>query len=298
MEKQAMPIDELLPHGISNQLELVSRKTRQENSVINISGVTIGGPEIVIIAGPCSVETKEQLFNSAHVAKMNGATILRGGAYKPRTSPYSFQGLKEEGIKLLSQVRREYNIPVVTEVMDTRKLKFIADNVDMLQIGSRNMHNTALLEEAGKSGVPVLLKRGMSATIEEFLFAAEYILKQGNSQVVLCERGIRTFEPSTRFTLDISAIPMIKRISHLPVIVDPSHGTGHWWMVPELAKAALAAGADGLIIEVHYDPNRALCDGSQSLNPDTFETLMNDLVQIGHAVGREIFSTVGREVHV
>ena len=213
----------------------------------------------------------------------------RGGAFKPRSSPYSFQGLGEEGLKLLSSVRSETGLPLVTEVMDTRLVEMVAEYADMLQIGSRNMQNYPLLKEVGMTRKPVLLKRGMMATIEEFLLAAEYILNQGNDQVILCERGIRTFETSTRNTLDLSAIPMLKRLTHLPVIVDPSHGTGLRWMVPAMAKAALAAGADGLIIEVHYKPEDALCDGYQSLDLHEFATLMTDLKKIAQAVGREIF---------
>jgi 3-deoxy-7-phosphoheptulonate synthase len=283
-----------LNHGPiqEDQLKLVSRKRVPEGSVIDVSGIQIGGPEIVIIAGPCSVESEEQLSKTAIAVKELGAHILRGGAYKPRTSPYSFQGLQDEGLKLLSWIRDEIDIPVVTEVMDPRKLALVCEHADILQIGSRNMHNTPLLNEVGKVRKPVLLKRGMSATIEEFLYAAEYIIKQGNDQVILCERGIRTFEPSTRFTLDIGAIPVLKRLSHLPVIVDPSHGTGHWWMVPGLAKAAIAAGADGLIIEVHCDPQNALCDGRQSLHPDTFKDLMDELLKVALAVGRSISSSV------
>ena len=283
-----------LNHGPiqEDKLKLVSRKRVPEGSVIDVSGIQIGGPEIVIIAGPCSVESEEQLSKTAIAVKELGAHILRGGAYKPRTSPYSFQGLQDEGLKLLSWIRDEIDIPVVTEVMDPRKLELVCEHADILQIGSRNMHNTPLLNEVGKVRKPVLLKRGMSATIEEFLYAAEYIIKQGNDQVILCERGIRTFEPSTRFTLDIGAIPVLKRLSHLPVIVDPSHGTGHWWMVPGLAKAAIAAGADGLIIEVHCDPQNALCDGGQSLHPDTFKDLMDELFKVALAVGRSISSSV------
>jgi len=273
---------------ISSQLNLTMRNKNPVDTIIEVSGIKIGESDIVIIAGPCSVESKEQLYQTTSLVQKYGATILRGGAFKPRTSPYSFQGLREKGVELLAQVRAEFNIPVVSEVMDTQKIPFISDHVDILQVGSRNMHNYALLEAVGKSDKPVLLKRGMSATIEEFLFAAEYIMKQGNENVILCERGIRTFETSTRFTLDISAVSLLKKISHLPVIVDPSHSAGHWWMVQDLAKAAVAAGADGLIIEVHYDPQNAVCDGEQSLNPDTFKTLMHDLSIVGNAFGRKI----------
>ncbi len=273
---------------ISEQFKYTGRKSVQEKTIVNVSGVHIGGNEIVIIAGPCSVENEEQTFQTAQMVQKCGAAILRGGAFKPRTSPYSFQGLHDEGAKILARVRRKLDIPVVSEVMDTRKVTLMADCVDILQVGSRNMHNSALLEEVGKSGKPVLLKRGMSATVEEFLFAAEYIMKQGNTNVILCERGIRTFEMATRFTLDISAIPLLKRYTHLPLIVDPSHSAGHWWLVPELAKAAIAAGADGLLIEAHHDPSKALCDGEQSLNPETFCELMKGLIPVALAVGRNL----------
>jgi len=264
----------------------VSRKINPENTVVNVSGVKVGGPEVIIIAGPCAVESEEQVFETGRAVKISGAKILRGGAFKPRSSPYSFQGLGEEGLKLLSEIRKETGLPVVTEVMDTRQMEMISGYADMIQIGSRNMHNYPLLKEAGMCGKPVLLKRGMMATIEEFLLAAEYILHHGNNQVVLCERGIRTFETSTRNTLDLSAVPMLKHLSHLPVIVDPSHGTGVRWMVPAMAKAAIAAGADGLIMEVHYNPEKALCDGQQSLSLDEFAGLMTDLDKIALAIGR------------
>jgi 3-deoxy-7-phosphoheptulonate synthase len=234
------------------------------------------------------VENQEQLFETARAVKTGGARILRGGAFKPRSSPYNFQGLGEEGLKLLSSIRKETGLPVVTEVMDTRQVGLVASYADMIQIGSRNMQNYPLLKEAGMCRKPVLLKRGMMATIEEYLLAAEYILNQGNEQVILCERGIRTFETSTRNTLDLSAVPMLKRLSHLPVIVDPSHGTGLRWMVPSMAKAAVAVGADGLIIEVHYKPEEAICDGHQSLDLDEFTQLMTDLKKVAHAIGREI----------
>jgi 3-deoxy-7-phosphoheptulonate synthase len=266
----------------------VSRTTVPKTTVVNVNGIEVGGSEVVIIAGPCAVESREQLFETARAVNECGAKILRGGAFKPRSSPYSFQGLGEEGLKLLSQIRKETGLPVVTEVMDTRLVELVAGYADMIQIGSRNMQNYPLLKEAGMCGKPVLLKRGMMATIEEFLLAAEYILNQGNEDVILCERGIRTFETSTRNTLDLSAVPMLKRLSHLPVIVDPSHGTGLRWMIPAMAKAAVAAGADGLIIEVHYKPEEAICDGYQSLNIEEFELLMSDLKKIAWAVGREI----------
>lgn len=268
--------------------KLVSREAKPNGTVLNIQGIQIGGSEVVVMAGPCAVESREQLLATAKAVKASGARILRGGAFKPRKSPYSFQGLEEEGLKLLACIRQETGIPIITEVMDTRLIDLVCAHADILQIGSRNMHNSALLKEVGLSRKPVLLKRDMSATIEEFLLAAEYILKQGNHQVILCERGIRTFETSTRFTLDLSAVPMIKRLSHLPVVVDPSHGSGHWWMVPSLAKAAIAVGADGLIVEVHCNPQEALSDGPQSLRPDKFDLMMKDLVKVARSIGREI----------
>jgi len=266
----------------------VSRMTKPDATLVNICGVQVGGSGVVVIAGPCAVESREQLFETARAVKAGGARILRGGAFKPRSSPYNFQGMGEEGLKLLSEVSKETGLPVVTEVMDTRKVELVAKYADMLQVGSRNMQNYPLLKEVGMSRKPVLLKRGMMATIEEFLLAAEYILNQGNENVILCERGIRTFETSTRNTLDLSAVPMLKQLTHLPVIVDPSHGTGLRWMVPAMAKAAIAAGADGVIMEVHYRPDEALCDGHQSLNLDEFSQLMIDLRKIAVAVDRVI----------
>lgn len=266
----------------------VNRKSKAEPTVVEIEGIRIGSSEVVIIAGPCAVENHHQLLETAKTVKSAGGVILRGGAFKPRSSPYNFQGLGEEGIKMLREVSMETGLPIVTEVMDTRQVQFVADYADMLQIGSRNMQNYPLLKEVGMLRKPVLLKRGMMATIEEFLLAAEYILNQGNEQVVLCERGIRTFETTTRNTLDLSAVPMLKHLTHLPVIVDPSHGTGHRWMVPPMAKAAVAAGADGLIMEVHYNPEEALCDGHQSLSPDEFTRLMADLRKLALAIGREL----------
>ncbi len=257
-------------------------------SIVEVLGVKFGGNEVIVIAGPCAVENMEQLMETARSVKSNGAKILRGGAFKPRTSPYNFQGLGEEGLKLLAQARKVTGLPVVTEVMDTRQVEIVSQYADMFQVGSRNMQNYPLLKEVGLSKKPVLLKRGMMATIEEFLLAAEYILAQGNENVVLCERGIRTFETTTRNTLDLSAVPMLKYLTHLPVIVDPSHGTGLRWMVPAMSKAAIAAGADGLILEVHYHPEEALCDGQQSLDPEEFGTMMTDLRNIAKAVGREI----------
>jgi len=267
----------------------VNRKSKADPTIVDVGGIRIGSSEIVIIAGPCSVETREQLMETAMAVKSAGGVILRGGAFKPRSSPYNFQGLGEEGLKFLDEARTKTGLPVVTEVMDTRLVELVAGYADILQIGSRNMQNYPLLKEVGRLRKPILLKRGMMATIEEFLLAAEYILNQGNEQVILCERGIRTFETSTRNTLDLSAVPMLKHLSHLPVIVDPSHGTGHRWMVPPMAKAAVAAGADGLIMEVHYKPEEALCDGHQSLSPDEFTRLVTDLRKIAQAVGRDMY---------
>lgn len=262
--------------------------TRKPDRIVDVKGVRFGGNEVIVIAGPCAVENREQLTETARFVGSAGARVLRGGAFKPRTSPYSFQGLGEDGLKLLVDAKKETGLPIVTEVMDTRQVELVSQYADMLQVGSRNMQNYPLLKEVGLSGKPILLKRGMMATVEEFLLAAEYILNQGNENVVLCERGIRTFETSTRNTLDLSAVPMLKHLSHLPVIVDPSHGTGIRWMVPVMAKAAIAAGADGLIMEVHYHPENALCDGQQSLDLEEFDTMMNDLRKIALAVGREI----------
>lgn len=275
-------------NGSSSIPSKVSRKSHNDETIVNINGVHVGGSEIVIIAGPCAVESREQLFETARSVSASGANILRGGAFKPRSSPYSFQGMGEDGLKLLWMISKETGLPMVTEVMDTRQVELVASYADMLQIGSRNMQNFPLLKEAGMCRKPILLKRGMMSTIEEFLLAAEYILSQGNDQVILCERGIRTFETSTRNTLDLSAVPMLKRLTHLPVIVDPSHGTGIRWMVPAMAKAAVAVGADGLIMEVHYNPESALCDGNQSLSLDEFYVLMTDLKKIANAVGRDI----------
>lgn len=268
---------------------LAGRSHRPGGTTLHIKDVTIGGEEIIVMAGPCAVENQQQLLAAAHAVKASGARILRGGAYKPRTSPYSFMGLKEEGLALLARAKQETGLPVVTEVMDARHLDSVCLHADILQIGSRNMQNYTLLEETGRLRKPVLLKRGMSATIKEFLLAAEHILSRGNENIMLCERGIRTFETETRNTLDLNAVPVLKRLSHLPVIVDPSHGTGHWWMVPWLAKAAIAAGADGLLIEVHCHPEAALSDGPQSLKPEKFDTLIRELAPVARAVGRALY---------
>jgi len=266
----------------------VNRLARAEGTIVNIGGVEAGGQKVIVIAGPCAVESREQLNLSADAVHLSGAKVLRGGAFKPRTSPYKFQGLGLEGLIMLREASDRTGLPVVTEVMDTRQVELVAKYADMLQIGSRNMQNYPLLKEVGMLRKPILLKRGMMATIEEFLLAAEYILNQGNEQVILCERGIRTFETTTRNTLDLSAVPVLKHFSHLPVIVDPSHGTGHRWMVSAMARAAIAAGADGLIVEVHCKPEEAFCDGQQSLSPDEFAQMMNDVKKIAVAVGRSL----------
>ena len=267
---------------------LAGRLARPAVTVVSAGGVDIGGPGVVVIAGPCAVEGEAQLLSTARAVKAAGARVLRGGAYKPRTSPYSLPGLKANGLKLLARARAETGLPVVTEVMDARHLEQVMACADILQVGSRNMQNFTLLEEVGRCRVPVLLKRGMSATLAEYLLAAEHVMKGGNGQVILCERGIRTFEPSTRYTLDLGAVPMLKRHTHLPVIVDPSHGTGVAWMVPPLACAAIAAGADGLLIEVHGDPARALSDGGQSLSHGEFAALMPKLAAVAAAIGRSL----------
>ena len=268
--------------------KLVSREFKPEASVVNVNGVKIGGKALVIMAGPCSVENREMLLETAKAVKGAGAQILRGGAFKPRTSPYSFQGLGEDGLKLLREVGDRLGMSVVTELMDSRDIELVEKYADIMQIGARNMQNFELLKEVGQSHKPVLLKRGLSATITEFLLAAEYILSQGNFNVILCERGIRTFEDQTRFTLDLNAVPVIKKLSHLPVIVDPSHGTGSWDFVGPMAKAAVAAGADGLMIEVHPNPEVALSDGPQSLLPKKFEALVKELKKVAQAVGRTL----------
>jgi 3-deoxy-7-phosphoheptulonate synthase len=278
--------EQMIPAQYS--LRLVGRSAKPEGTEVEVRGVRIGGAEVIVFAGPCAVESEEQLISTARAVKASGAKVLRGGAFKPRSSPYSFQGLKREALRLLAQARAETGLPVVTEVLDSRQLDLIAEFADILQIGSRSMQNFPLLEEVGRSQKPILLKRGMGATIEEFLLAAEYVMKGGNHQIILCERGIRTFETSTRNTLDLNAVPMLKRLTHLPVIVDPSHGTGHWWMVPPLAKAAIAVGANGLLVEVHCSPQDALSDGAQSLRPDRFDRMMHELRAVAAAVGMEM----------
>jgi len=268
--------------------KLASRDFKKENTEINISGNIIGGKKIPVMAGPCAVENKTILMAIAEKVKESGATFLRGGAYKPRTSPYSFQGLGEEGLKHLAEVRKKTGLPVITEIMDPRDMDVIMEYTDIIQIGARNMQNFRLLLEVGSVEKPVLLKRGLSATIKEWLMSAEYIMSRGNQNVMLCERGIRTFETATRNTLDLSAVPVLKQLTHLPVVVDPSHGVGKWDLVAPMAKAAVAAGADALIIEVHTNPEEALSDGEQSLTPEMFAQLMIDLKLVAQAVGREI----------
>ncbi len=273
---------------ISTPYQLVSREANKEGSVVSIGGVKIGGKELAIMAGPCAVESYQQLQEVGEVLRSQGVKILRGGAYKPRTSPYSFQGLEQEGLEMLHQVSREKGLKTVTEVMSPGDVETVADYVDMLQVGARNMQNYPLLREVGQGDKPVLLKRGMSSDIEEWLMAAEYILMEGNSQVVLCERGIKTFEKYTRNTLDISAVPLAKDLSHLPVVVDPSHSGGSWKLVSRLSKAAISAGGDGLLVEVHPSPAEAWCDGSQSLNFDNFVDMLYQLERVAEAVGRKV----------
>ncbi len=274
---------------ISAPYKLASRQFRPEGSVVQLGkGVAVGGEQAVVMAGPCSVESAEQILTiAAHVSKQ-GVRVLRGGAFKPRTSPYSFQGLGPKGLEHIRHAADKYNMLVVSEVMDQTQIPLLLEYVDMVQVGARNMQNYNLLKELGKVQRPILLKRGISATIEELLLSAEYIMAGGNYNIVLCERGIRTFESYTRNTLDVSAIPVIKKLSHLPIIADPSHGTGRRDKVPPMARAAVAAGADGLLIEVHHDPDKALSDGAQSLFPDQFEALMKELRMIAPAVGRTI----------
>ena len=273
---------------IKEPYKKANRSMHPQDSVIDICGKKFGGNHFQVIAGPCSVETREQMVEVAEDVKASGAGLLRGGAFKPRTSPYSFQGLQETGLDLLKEAKAVTGLPIITEIMSADKIERFVEDVDVIQVGARNMQNFELLKELGKTDKPILLKRGLSATIEEWLMSAEYIMAGGNDNVILCERGIRTFENYTRNTLDLSAIPAVKKLSHLPVVVDPSHAAGMWWMVEPLAKAAVAVGADGLIIEVHNDPEHALCDGAQSLKPERFGRLMQDLKIIAGAVGREL----------
>lgn len=271
---------------VNEPYKKANRLFHPEDTIIRVGDRTIGGKDLAIIAGPCSVEGEDQITSIAREVKKAGAGFLRGGAFKPRTSPYSFQGIGEEALAYLKRAREETGLPIVSELMSVRMLDIFVREVDIIQVGSRNMQNFELLKELGRVDKPILLKRGLSSTIEEFLMAAEYIMAEGNGKVVLCERGIRTFEPYTRNTLDLSAVPVIKRKSHLPIIVDPSHATGAWWLVEPLAKAAIAAGADGLILEVHNDPANALCDGNQSIKPERFANLMNSIREIARLEGR------------
>ena len=273
---------------ILRPFKLSSRDFHPQDTVVSINGLAVGGKQLTVMAGPCAVESREQLLETAQIVKDAGAHMLRGGAYKPRTSPYSFQGLGEEGLRLLAAARQETGLPVVTEVIDPQQVPLVTTYADVLQIGARNMQNYALLHAVGEAQRPVLLKRGMMSTVEELLMAAEYILSHGNDRVILCERGIRTFEQYTRNTLDISAVPVLKQLCHLPVIVDPSHGSGKWELVEPLSRAAVAAGADGLMIEVHPHPDQALSDGAQSLKPARFAELMQNLRPIVEAVGRTL----------
>ena len=272
--------------AITSGYKLASRQFKPENSVIDVDGVQIGGDKLVVMAGPCAVESREQLLESAAIVKQAGATFLRGGAYKPRTSPYSFQGLEEQGLKFLAEAREVTGLKIVTEVVDPQSVAVVAEYADVLQIGARNMQNFQLLKTVGRAGKPVLLKRGIAATIEEWLNAAEYVMNEGNYKVMLCERGIRTFETATRNTLDLSAVAVLKNACHLPILVDPSHGTGHWKLVRPMARAAVAAGADGLMIEVHPKPDEAMSDGMQSLTPENFAALMTEVDGIAKVMGR------------
>jgi len=287
LELQMLPgVDKTV--RITEKYKLVSRDFHPEDSVIDAGGVSIGGNEVVVMAGPCAVESLDQLREAAAAVKACGAKFLRGGAFKPRTSPYDFQGLGEDGLKLLRTVADEFDLRVVTEIVDKDDIETFCRYADVLQVGARNMQNFQLLKALGKCSKPVLLKRGLSATISEWLNAAEYIMSGGNEQVIFCERGIRTYETFTRNTLDLSAVAAIKELSHLPIVVDPSHGTGRWKMVAPMARAAIAAGADGLIVEVHPHPERALSDGDQSLTPEAFADLMKNLGGIAHVMGRTI----------
>ena len=268
--------------------KLASRDFHPQDTIVPINGIAVGGKRLVVMAGPCAVEGREELLDAARSVRSAGAQMLRGGAFKPRTSPYSFQGLGEEGLRYLAAAREETGLPVVTEVMSPEQVPLVSAFADILQIGARNMQNYALLHAVGEAQRPVLLKRGMMSTIEELLMSAEYILSHGNERVILCERGIRTFEKYTRNTLDINAVPLLKQLSHLPVIVDPSHATGKWELVAAVSRAAVAAGADGLLVEVHPDPGNALSDGAQSLKPEPFAELMNSLKDVARAVGRDL----------
>jgi len=279
-------VEEVIP--ITKPYKLSSREFQPQDTVIKVGDIVIGGKELVVIAGPCAVESEEQFLETARAVKAAGANILRGGAFKPSTSPYGFRGLGEEGLKILAQARKEMGMPIITEVLAPDDVELVARYADILQVGARNMQNFSLLDEVGKVNKPIMLKRGLSATIQEWLLSAEYILSQGNRQVLLCERGIRTFETYTRNTMDISAIPVIEKVSHLPIIADPSHGTGKWYLVAPVALAAVAAGADGVMIEVHPSPDSALKDGAQSLTFGNFQRLMEQLVNVAASVGKKM----------
>ncbi len=281
-------VEKIVP--ILQPFKLAGREFKQEKSQISVRGVVFGGEQIPVIAGPCAVESYDQLMETARAVKAGGATLLRGGAYKPRTSPYSFQGLAEEGLEIMKAAREETGLGLVTEVVNPRDVEMIERYVDMFQIGARNMQNFTLLTEVGRTGKPVLLKRGLSATINEWIMAAEYVLSAGNADVILCERGIRTFETETRNTLDLSAVAAVHELSHLPVVVDPSHGTGKWKYVAPMARAGVAAGADGLIVEVHPRPDEAMSDGPQSLKPDVFTAMMKEVDTVARALGRKVLA--------
>ncbi len=282
-------VEEVVP--ISKPFKLSSREFKAEDTVIDVGGVKIGGKELVVMAGPCAAETRDQVMSTARAVKAAGARILRGGAFKPSTSPYSFRGLGEEGLKLLAEAKQENGLPLITEVLTPQDVELVVKYADILQVGARNMQNFTLLDEVGQADKPVMLKRGLSATIQEWLLAAEYILAQGNRQLILCERGIRTYETYTRNTMDVSSIPIVHKLSHLPIIADPSHGTGKWYLVAPMAMASVAAGANGLMIEVHPTPDTALKDGAQSLTFEHFEELMKRVTPIAAAVGRTVNQT-------
>ena len=273
---------------VQEPYKLANRAFHPEDSIIDVSGVKVGGDNLAMIAGPCSVESYEQVLEIAQAAKASGANLLRGGAFKPRTSPYSFQGLGLEGLDILTAVKEATGLPIVTELMSDKYLDIFNEKVDLIQIGARNMQNFDLLKELGQLDRPILLKRGLNATYEEWIMSAEYIMASGNENVILCERGVRTFESYTRNTLDLQSIPVIQKLSHLPIIIDPSHAGGKWWLVDPMAKASVAAGADGLIIEVHNSPETALCDGAQSLKPEKYDTLLKEITGIAKAVGKEM----------
>jgi 3-deoxy-7-phosphoheptulonate synthase len=289
----ALPSVQEIIH-VTKPYKQVSREWKSEATIVRLpGGLTVGGDEVVVMAGPCSVESEQQILQAARAVREAGATVLRGGAFKPRSSPYSFQGLGRAGLKLLRKAREETGLLVVTEAMDAEGMDAVVDVADIVQIGARNMQNYSLLKRAGRAGKPVLLKRGLSATIQELLLSAEYILAEGNPSVILCERGVRGFDPATRNLLDLSAIPVVHNLSHLPIIADPSHGTGHRDMVMPMAKAAVAGGADGLLVEVHPTPDRALSDGAQSLYPEQFDRLMREIRLIAEAIGRRVAEPAG-----